>query len=180
MNLSFLKTHAFYLILIAEGMFSFHMWLLEHDARVKAELTIQASQQQITTLKTQIQSNDAAATQLRSALAAKVAAVKTPARAIAAIPSVTDLPLNARPVPEMPSEVTVEAVPLFQALAQCKDEAIQLTTCTKDLTAEKQISAQQDVEIKALKKKPSFLKRAEGVAKAMAIGIALGFIGAHI
>jgi hypothetical protein len=103
--------------------------------------------------------------------------VKTPAQAIAAIPDVSSLPLNTRPAAD--GGVTVDAVPLFQELAQCKEDAVALASC-KQVDAQKdQIISEQKTEIVALKKKPSFWKRVKSTAKAVGIGIGIGALLSH-
>jgi hypothetical protein len=165
----YLSTHVFYVVVIAVALLCGRAWLQEHDARVLAEQQIKQSEQQVEGLQKQIQVTDAAAQQQISTLRALTAKTKTPQQAIAAIPSLSDVPLNSRPGPTS-STVVVDAVPLFQELAQCKQDAVELNACQSDYKAEVAIAAQKDDEIKTLKKKPRFWKRLVSTLKTALIG----------
>jgi hypothetical protein len=179
MNINFLKTHLFYILLIAGMVLAGRMWLQEHDARVLAEQTVKAResdvkvlQSNIVTVTQQMQANDAKAASSIAALQKALASVKTPTQAIAAIPSVSDLPLHSRVAVDNPTQVSVDALPLFQELNECKQDAVQLQACTMDLASQKQIDADKDkqiadknAEIKALTKKKSLFKRIVGRIK---------------
>ncbi len=167
---NYLKTHAFYIILILVGLVAFRSWLQEHDARLQSLQDVKLAEVTVQSLQAQIKATDAAASRAQATLAAKVKAVKTPAQAIAAIPDVSTLPLNTRPVPGDPTAVQVDVLPLFQELAACRSDAIALTACTKDLESEKGIVTQKEVEITALKAKPRFWSRVKHELKTAVTG----------
>jgi len=169
-----LKTHSFYIVLIVLGAFGFRAYLQEHDARIVAEQVVKASQTAIQGLQEQIKATDAAAAVQKQQIQAKVKAVATQQQAVSAVPDLSSLPLNTRPVPGDPTSVEVAWAPLIQQLGQCRQDAVDLTACKSDLTSEKGIVAQQDNEIKALKKKPGFWKALKHDAKLIAIGGAVG------
>jgi hypothetical protein len=166
--MNYLKTHIFYIAIIAMVLISGRVWLQEHDARVLAEQQIKVSEATVKTLQAQIADTQAQADKTIAAIKAKVVIVKTPAQAIAAIPEVSSLPLNSRPAPD--GGVTVDAVPLFQTLAQCKEDAVQLNACTVNSKAKDDIITQKDLEITALKKKPGFWTRLKSQGKAAIVG----------
>lgn len=149
--------------------------LQEHDARILADAAVKASQARISTLE-----QDKAAIQKTTdtkviVIQQKAAEVKTPAAATAAIPEVSNVPLNARPLPDMPNAVAVDAVPLYQELAACRVTDAKLEGCTELRAKDAGILGEKDVQIKALKSKGSFWKRAERTAEALAIGAAIGY-----
>ena len=176
-----LKTHLFYLIIIAIGLVAFRSWLAEHDHGLQMEQQMKISENTVKSLQAQIVSNDAAASATIQALQNKAATVKTPTQAIQAIPSVqiADLPLNPRPSPMDPNSVVVDAMPLFQTLEKAKEDAVKLQTCNTDLVAEKGIVAAKDDEIVALKKKPKFWARIKSHGRWAVIGM-LAYEGARI
>lgn len=169
------KTHLFYIIIIAIGLIAFRSWLSGHDARVLAEQTIQKSEVQVKALQDQIKATDTEANKQVEVVVKEIQAVRTPAQAVAAIPDLSSLPLDSRPGPTATS-VTVEAIPLAQTLAQCKQDSILLQACQQDRTADEGIISSKQTEIVALKKKPSFWKRVEGTAKAVGIGVGIGIL----
>jgi hypothetical protein len=164
----YLSTHVFYIVVIAIAIVCGRAWLQEHDARVSAELQIKQSEQQVQGLQKQIQVNDAAAEQQVTSLRVLTAKTKTPQQAIAAIPALAEA-LNARAGPSS-ATVIVDAVPLFQELAQCKQDAVNLNACQADYKAEVKITAQKDDQITTLKKKPRFWKRVGSALKTALIG----------
>jgi hypothetical protein len=173
---NYIKTHLFYITLIGVTLVCAKVWLQEHDARIKAEATVKLEQASIAQLQAQISATDKATMQQIAALKQRAATVRTPAQAIVAIPDVSQLHPILNPVPNDPANVTVQALPLFTALEQCKEVNIDDTACHKDLDASKQIIADQTLEIKALKKKPSFLKRVWGIAKIAIISAGVGVL----
>lgn len=162
-------------LLLALGFLS---WLREHDARILAEQTIKASESRVDSLQAQADSADRSAKTQIAALKKQAAAVQTPAQAIAEIPKLTDLPLNSRPVPELPSAVQVDALPLFQALTECKSTAVQLAACSTKLDLSQKIEAEKDTQITALRKPGGFWKRFGTTLKDVGIGVAIGY-GVH-
>src|SRR5271157_1293036 len=148
---AYLKTHIFYIALVAMLLIFGQVWMTEHDQRVLADATVKAAQTQVQTLQAQIATEQVQAAQTIAAVKAKAVLVKTPVQAIAAIPDMSSLPLNSRPAPD--GGVTVDALPLYTELAQCKIDAVSLNACTQQSAQKDQIIAQQVTEIKALKKK---------------------------
>lgn len=148
----------------------------EHDARIKADVTVQAAQTQISDLQKQKDAADAAAQKQITALQKQAKTVKTPAQAVQAIPPLTDVPLNMRQAPGLPDAVTVDALPLFQQLNECKQDAVNLSACSTKLDLEQKIDADKDVQITALKKKPGFWTRVKDTAITVGIGVAAGYV----
>jgi hypothetical protein len=158
------KTHLAYLVLIAVGIVGFHYWNAEHTQRIIAEQTIKASQQTIQTLQQQIVATNAQAAQkvqVITKIVHDLGPAPTPAQVVAVVPQLTNAPLNARVAVDNPAQVSVDAVPFATLLVQAATDHVNLAACTSNLTAETAIVAQKDVQIVALKKKPSFLKRVE-------------------
>jgi small-conductance mechanosensitive channel len=170
-------THICYTILLAIAILFAHFWMQEHDARVIAEQQIKAHEVNVKALQAQVVDTQAQADRTVAAIRARVVFVKTPTQAVAAIPEMSAIPLNATPAPD--NRVTVDAVPLFQELAQCKEDAVQLAACRTEATAKDAIIVNTRAEVVVLKKKPALLKRIKNVAKAVGIGIAIGFVLAH-
>ena len=167
----YLSTHVFYMVLIAIAVLCARAWLQEHDARILAEQEIHKSEQQVAGLEKQIASNDSAAAKQVAGIQVLQRKTHTAEQAIAAIPDVSELPLNTRVGPSS-GTVIVDAVPLFQELAHCKQDAIELAACQADYKTEVEIVAQKDAQIAALKKKPRFWKRVGSALKTAAIGAA--------
>jgi hypothetical protein len=169
----YFSTHLFYVVTIVLAIVFLRAWLQEHDARLLADLQVKASEAAVVNLEKQIEANNAAAKQQISDLRTLMQKTKTPAQAIAAIPSLSDLPINTRVGPT-PGTAIVDVVPLFQELAQCKETAIELAACQADYKAETAIAAKKDEQIQALKKKPGFWKRIASTLKTAVIGAAAG------
>lgn len=150
-------------------------YLAEHDARLIAEQTIKTAQVQIDSLQKQSAVITQAGQQKVMVLQKQAEAVKTPAQAIAALPAVSTVDLHPAALPDAPSAVQVDALPLYQELNTCKQDAVNLGVCGANLDIEKQVTAQKDVEITALKKKPGFWHRVRQTAEMVAIGAALGY-----
>lgn len=166
--------HFIYFALIAAILVFVHSWQSEHDQRVLADATIKSANQSIVTLQQQITTTNAKAASDQAALERALKLVRTPAQAVAAIPQLTDAPLNARTVANDPVDVTVAALPLIQVLGQAKETSIQLGACQSDLKNETAISAEKDTEIAALKKKPKFWHRIGNTLKIAGVGFAIG------
>lgn len=208
MNWKSLIPHSLWIVVIVALLTGCFVWLQEHDARLKAEASVKQSEATIATLQQQIVSNnqavaslqaqitanDAVAKQQIASLVALASNVKTTPQAVAAIPQIDP---NIKPVAQSNGDMTIPApqvIPLFQDLAQGKQDAVALVACQKDLateqqivtktqanvTAEKAISAQKDQEIAVLKKKPSFWHRVAVVAKAVGVGIGIGVLVARL
>lgn len=172
--MGYLKTHAVYVVIIAIGLLAFRSWLLEHDSRLAAEQTTKVAEAKVTDLQQQIVAVNAAAQKQVQVVVKQIEAVKSPAQAIAAIPTLTDAPLNSRPAVDSPTAVTVEAVPLAQELASCKITKIQSEACSENLTIETEIVAQKNIEILALSKKKGFWKTLVTTVKTVGVGIGVG------
>ena len=147
----------------------------EHTARLLAEQTVKQSQGRVTDLEQQSKAVAQAGQQKIIVLQKQADAVKTPTQAIQAIPTVSDVPLNARAVPELPNVVQVDAVPLYQELNKCRQDGVSLGVCTERLNLQGQIVAEKDIQITALKKKPGFWKAVKRVAITAGIGAAVGY-----
>lgn len=189
-----MKIHAAYLSLIliaaAASWLSFRAWLTEHDGRVRAELVGQQAaadiknlQSSIAELKQTMAGNDARAAADKEVLAKALAAVQTPAQALAAIPDVSSLPLASRPAVDNPAQVSVDAVPLYQELNQCRQNSVALGACQQDLASEQSIEQKQaselkdkDAQIAALKARPKFWSRVKHELKTAFTGALIGEI----
>lgn len=177
------KFHTAYVVLFAilalGSYIAVHSWLSEHDARLAAEQQEKVSEAAIKGLQSQIQDRDAQATKQVEVVVKTIHDVATPAQAISAIPTLSDVPLNARPAIDNTTQVSVDAIPLAQELATAKVCAIQLPVCQQDLKDTKSIVSQKDDEINTLKKPQGFWSRVKSTAKVLGIGIGLGIIATH-
>jgi hypothetical protein len=158
--------HLFYLLLIVGGAFAFHSWLAEHDARIAAENAVTQTKAQISSVNAAAESKVKVVTQIVTRIIHDKA---TPAQVVAAVPTLTDVPLNARVAPDSSVQVSVDALPLVEVLGEARTDAIELKAC-------QDVSLLKDSEIKALKKKPAFWHRVGGVAKAVGIGVGIGIL----
>lgn len=150
-------------------------WFREHDARILAEQTVKESQTRVVALEIQLQDIERAGKAQIADLRKRAKAVKTPEQAIAAIPEVSTLPLGVRPLPDAPSAVQVEALPLFQELSLCKQTAVGLGTCEAKAKLTEQIIGEKDAQIAALKHPKGFWKRFGTTLKDVGIGVAIGY-----
>lgn len=182
--LGYLKTsagkHVFFIALLIAGIMLGRSWLAEHDARLTADSAVKTAQTEIATLQQQqVTATQAAKVQV-IALQSQAAAVKTAPQAIAALPTVSaDLhaeTIPAEALPDAPQKVAVDAVPLYQQLNECKQTAVNLNACEINLGFEKQINADKDTEISALKAKPGFWHRVKTTAITVGIGVAVGYV----
>jgi hypothetical protein len=164
-------SHLIWIVAIAVGLGLGHTWLAERDARVLADAQVKAAEANVKTLADQITALRSDAAKQKQAVQAIVKSVKTPAQAIAAIPTLTDLPLNVRPGPD-PLSVTVDATQLFQGLAQCKQDKIDAQSCSQVSAKQDEQIKQKDLEIAALRRKPRFWGRVKNFLKTSAIAIA--------
>lgn len=168
--------HIFYLVGIALLALAAHQWLQEHDARMQIAGDLKVSQKTEATLQEQIKSLHDASTKQATQVRTIVKTIKTPAQAIAAMPSLEPLPLHERAIPSMPSQVAVDAVALAQTLGECKAEAIELGSCKKELALQGDVHAEDQKQIALLKKKPSFFHRLMGTVKNDGIFIVVGIL----
>jgi len=176
---TFVLSHLIWVVAISVALLMGHAWLGEHDARVKAEASIKASEATVASLQQQIATTNAQAAQKVQVITKIVHDLPpnaTPGQIVAVIPQLTDAPLNARTIPGDPTNFSVAALPLIQLLQQASTDHIQLVACTSDLNNETSIVAAKDQEIVALKKKPALLTRVKHVAEAVGVGIAIGLI----
>lgn len=178
--MEYLRVHLGYIVLILIAAIATHVifatWRAEHDARLVSEVKVHAAEDQVKSLQQQMQDRDAATAQQISALRRQADAVKTPTQAIAAIPEVSNVPLNARVLPDNPMQVGVDAVPLFQELSACREQSVTLGACQANLKDTQSVVVQKDAEVVALKKKPGFWHRLGSGAKKLAIGVAVGLV----
>ena len=185
------RPHLFYWIVGFVVLLATWHWLNEHDAKLDAQRAAQVAvlQQQTKDFQTEIDSlkkgndeRDAQATATIAALQKIAAKVTTPQQAIAALPDVSALPLHSRPSIDNPSQVSVDAVALFQELSACKQNAVALATCEANRTSDEKIIKDKtgqlvnaDAEIAIYKKPTSFWKRVKTTGKTLAIGVAVGY-----
>jgi len=159
------------LVLVLAGVSA----LREHDARILAEQTVRTSEATIKNYQAAIADIQAQGARAKAALQKQAAEVKTPVQAVQEIPKITDAPLNLRPVPDAPSAVAVDAVPLYQELNRGKQCTVDLDTCQKREALTAQILAEKDTEIEALKHPKGFWKRFGTTVKDVGIGVAIGY-----
>lgn len=171
---AYVKTHAYYLILIALGIVGFRSFLAEHDARLLVTQQLKISEEKLSGMAAQMNAVNAARDQQKQAVTQAVAAIKTTPQAIAAIPQFTNAPLNAKISPGDPSQISVAALPLIDLLGKCKTDEIELMACTENSKTKDAIIAEKDKDISALKKPQNFWKRTLSTLKAVGIGIGIG------
>lgn len=171
-----LKTHAVYIALIVLLLIFGRVWLSEHDARVKAEQTVKQQQDKVQVLQEQIKAIPVQTAAKVQVVTRVVHDAQTPAQVVAAIPQLTDVPLQARVSPINPADVEVAAQPLIQVLGELKTAQVELSACQQVDGLKDQQLAAKDTEIVALKKKPKLLERVKHVAEAVGVGIAVGFV----
>lgn len=184
--LTFIKTekawilsHLIWVVAVAVALVIGHIALDQHDQRMAADATIKVSQANIAALQKQVSDRDAQLAQKVTVITKVVhdlGPAPTTGQIVAAIPQLTDAPLNARVIAGDNVNISVAAFPLIQVLQQAAIDHATNLTCQGDLTSQKAISAQKDLEIAALKKKPSFISRVKHVAEAVGAGIAIGLI----
>lgn len=172
--IQYLKTHVFYVALLLVLLVAGRSWLLEHDARLLSDQQAKISDSRVQALYQQIEANKAAAHAAIDTLQKQAAAVKTASQAIIAIPDVSTLSLNSRPLPDNPNQVAVDAIPLYQTLNQCKQDAVELNACKANAKLTTEQLTEKDTEIKALKKPKKFWSRVGSTLKTGGVGVILG------
>jgi hypothetical protein len=181
---TFLLSHAVWVVAIAVGLIVGHVALQEHDARIAAEAQIKTSEAAVATLQQQIAQTNAQAAQkvqVVTKIVHDLGPAPTPTQVVAAVPELTNVPLNARPAVDNSAQISVDAVPFVNFLAQAKTDQINLGACQSDLKNETAIAAQKDIEIKALKKKPSFWKTVKKDVEFAGVVLSIGaLLGAHL
>jgi hypothetical protein len=178
--MNFIKTNAGHILgflLLVVAVIVFHSWLGEHDARLVADGQVKAAQATIDTLKSQQSALTEAAKVEVTVLQKAAAEVKTAPEAIAALPSVAVVPIEAEAIPDAPDRTSVLAVPLYQDLNSCKQCTVNLDATTKKLNLQVEIDAEKDTEITALKKKPGFWHRVKETSITLGIGAGIGAVG---
>lgn len=175
-------SHLVWIVAVSVGLIVGRAALQEHDQRVLADAQIKTDQVSIATLQKQIASNDAAAAQKVQTIVKIVHDVQTPAQAVPAIPQLTNVPLNARVLPDNPVQVGVDALHLIQVLGQAKQDAVNLAACQSDLKNQQQIDSKKDDEILQLRKKPSLLHRVKKSVEfaGICMGIGAALVALHI
>ena len=173
---AWILSHLIWVAAVSVALVLGHSYIVEHDARVVADAQIKISETTVASLQAQIVATNAAAAQKVQVITKIVHDVATPPEAIAAVPQLTDVPLNARVIPNNPVQISVDYLPLIDLLGQAKVDKTNLDACTVDLQNETAIVTAKQTEIVALKKKPSFWKRVGGVAKAVGVGIGIGML----
>jgi hypothetical protein len=176
---TWLISHLVWVVAVAVALVIGHVALSEHDARVKAEASIKASEATVASLQQQIATTNAQAAQKVTVITKVVhdlGPAPTTGQIVAAIPQLTDAPLNARTIPGDPTNISVAAFPLIQVLQQAATDHVNLGACQSDLKNETAISAQKDAQIAILKKKSPFLTRLKHGAELVGVGLALGLL----
>jgi len=169
-----IRPHIFWIVLGGVGLFFFHSWLAEHDARLRAEVGVKDAQTQIDTLKQQIGTRQAQTEKQVQVVVKEVQAAKTPEQQIAEIPKLATQDLKPEALPDAPSAVKVELAPLLSQLEQCKVDAINLGSCQQEVADHLAIEAQQDKQVDLLKHRPGFWARAFSDSKKILLGGAIG------
>lgn len=177
---TYATTHLFYIILIVVGAIAFYSWKGEHDQRLIAEQTIKANSQVIAGLNDQIKARDAANVAADNKVKTLVAATKTPAQVVAAIPRIAppDIAgeLNARVSPTLPNVVEVDAPGLIDLTGKFVTMSQDLATCRADYADETKKFNTDESTIATLKKKPRLIKRIFGSVKTFGIGVGVGVV----
>ena len=198
----FAKLLIFVLAIVAVA-WAGHSWIAEHDARVKAEASVAASQKSIDSAaaeKKQLideqKARDAATSAAIAKLADAAAAQKTPQQIVKWLPmqlGPLPAPVKASIAPSTPQDPVPPAVftvpqadlaALRDQVASCQKNAIALGNAQQDASsceARAKLSAQQladaQEQVKALElelKGGTFWHRLKSGAKKVAIGAAIG------
>jgi hypothetical protein len=173
-------THLVWIVGASVALVMGHSFIAEHDARILADAQVKTSERSVADLTKQIASTNTAAADKVRTVVKIVHDAQTPAQQIAAVPQLTDIPLNARSIPPLaasgPPQVAVDLAPLVEELGKCRESSVELAACQANLQAEASIVGQKQTEISALKKKPTFWARVSGIAKAVGIGIGIGIL----
>lgn len=179
--LNYIKPHIFWVALVSVGLVLGRSWLAEHDSRILAEQSVKSAQDSVKTLQQQLADIQKQGQQRVQVVTKIVHDTVTPAQVVAAIPSLTDLPLATRVIPKNPVDVQVAAQPLVQLAGDDKAAQINLQACQQIVGLKDQQLTAKNEEIKALQKKPDFWHRVGGTLKQVGIGIAIGaIIGAKL
>lgn len=161
-------------MLVSGGVFAFHEWLAEHDARLRADIGVKDAQVQIDALKQQISTRQVETEKQVQVVVKEVQAAKTPEQQLAEIPKLATQELKPEALPDAPSAVKVQLEPLVAELEQCKIDGVKLGSCQQELADRLSIEAQQDKQVDLLKKRPGFWHRLTADSKRLLIGGAIG------
>lgn len=137
------KHHFLYPALILISLLFIGLWVQDKIANVKAEAVEQAQKQIQTEAQKRIDDREKQFQAEKSELLASIKRVKTPLQAVQSLPSVIDLPKPIEMLPNAPSAsgnsnsgdalIPAESVkPLFDKLATCKIDQLELGKCSKD------------------------------------------------
>ncbi len=145
--------NAVYLAVLAVVLVAGREWLLEHDARLRAEQFSADAKQMIADWKSSQQQRTVQAAQQTAVIRKQQQATKTPQQAAENLVKLLDLPkaIEVTPVtiPAGNMLLPVEDVaPLYNAAAEGKVCAVQLAACTANLEDEKRISGKLEDENK--------------------------------
>ena len=176
---AWILSHMIWVVAVAVALVIGHVALTEHDQRMAGDAAIKVSQANIEQLQQQVKDRDAQLAQKVTVITKVVhdlGPAPTPGQIVAAIPSLTDAPLNARTIPGDPTNISVAAFPLIQVLQQAVIDHTANLTCQGDLTDQKAIVVQQNNEISALKKKTPFLARLKHGAELVGAGLMIGLL----
>lgn len=182
--LSWLKAnaaqHAEAILIAAALIFVGRLALQEHDARLKADATVKTAQTAIDSLQKQQATVAQAAKVEVTVLQKEASSVQTPQQAMAALEvppadmAQVVTPLDVQALPDAPGRVSVDALPLDKTLNACRQDGVNLGACTKELEFQKGITTQKDLQITALKQKPSFWHRVLSCSVRGGVGAAAG------
>jgi hypothetical protein len=169
------KQHIPALIVAAVIVFGGRLWLLDHDARLKAEASVKQAEANVQALQAQQKTVTKAVTAKLVVLHDKAVSVDTPQKAITATAE-TAPELDATALPDT-ERVSVKAEPLYQDLNEAAQNKVKLDGCEDSLNLQKQITAEKDKEAIAERKKPTFLHRLGKAAKVVGCAGAGGLLG---
>ena len=171
----------------------------EHNNRVRAELTtayqakdIKAAALTIYSLQKGIELRNAIDAKQKVKTITLIRTVTTPAAIVAALPEVVTLPDAPTLQPGTGSIVIPkpDAKPLFDALANCKQDSSSLVTCQQNYAAVERENAEKDLQMqsettiadtwKRTANGGSVIHRILNDAKYIAIGSAIGFTASKV
>lgn len=170
---------AVFFVFFCIGLYSY---VQEHDARIRAEDAVKTAETSVTALHANAVTTATTAARAVEVVQRQAAVVTTVPEAVAALPAVAPElhaePLD-KPLADAPVKVAVDALPLFQDLATCRESTIRLNACTTELDDSTKIETAKDAEIKVLKSKGSFWSRVKTTAEMVGIGVAIGYAAKH-
>lgn len=166
----FVLSHLIWIIGGVIAVIGFRQYQAAHDSQVKAEAVAQAAQEQIASLRSQIDERNKVASQAKQVIVRQQAAVHTPEQAIAAMPDISDLPLHLTRVSATSQDYVLPApdvIPLFNALADARKCSIDLAACSANFTDLEKVNQQTELQAASWKKaaKGTFWTRTWAVLK---------------